>query len=191
MLFDNNGYPVCDADMSREASRIIPLFNGTNGSVRPFTGRMSDEPDPFVWRVSACLRSANWSHTADEQKKRIWLLCGDNVSSLRVTLVCKDQEGQIVLFISLERHCPRGYRGTMADFCNRTNFRIPLGFWAVDPRDGEVRLRHATRLYGVAITPPFMDNFIKTPVALVRRSYLIVQAIMDGYSLPAAMKFKE
>jgi hypothetical protein len=108
-----------------------------------------------------------------------------------VSLICKNRENQIILFISMERRCPSAYRSTMADFCNRANFGIPLGFWAVDFRDGEVRFRHATQLHSVPVTPCFIDNFIMTPVAVVRRRYLVVQAIMDGYSLPAAMKFKD
>jgi hypothetical protein len=129
-----------------EAWRLVlsfSLFNATIGQLHGLLAPMSDEPEPFVRRVAACLTAANWSYTADERKKLIWLLCGDNVSSLRLTLICKDRESQVLLFISLERRCPAAYRTTMANFCNRANFDIALGFWAVDFRDGEVRFRHA------------------------------------------------
>jgi hypothetical protein len=144
-------------------------------------------PPSLLARFSHCLKRADWSHTTDPEKRLIFLVATDSVAALRCNFIVKESQA-VILLISLERRCPSAYFRTMETLCNLANHDIAFGFFSVDTRDGEVRFRHSVDLAGIEITPVFVSNFLKPALTAVRKHYEAVQAIMDGFSLEAAVK---
>jgi hypothetical protein len=89
--------------------------------------------------------------------------------------------------ISLERRCPEAYRQSMFEIVNYLNSKLVVtGFFAVDPRDGEVRYRQSQYVAGLEITPDFVDAFLKITIGYTKKHYNLVQCGTLGYSLQGA-----
>lgn len=140
---------------------------------------------------SECMKIKNWIHTVDTEKSIIFFTASNEVASLRFTFLIKETDNRVILLLSYERHCPDKYRQIMADFVNRVNYAIPIGFFAIDISDGEVRYRHGIDVEGIEINEVFVDNFIRSCITFCRKYYNPIQAIMNGYSIEAAMETKE
>lgn len=142
-------------------------------------------------QMSECMKIKNWIHTVDSEKSIILFTASNEIASLRFTFLIKESDNRIILLLSYERHCPEKYRQIMADFVNRINYAIPIGFFAIDLTDGEVRYRHGTDVEGIEINEIFVDNFIRSSITFCRLYYNPIQAVMNGYSIEAAMETKD
>jgi hypothetical protein len=149
---------------------------------------MTDPPPSLMEHFCGCLKAANWRFTPDLTKGIIFLIAADEVSFLRCTILVKESDCRIILLINLERRCPAPYLDIMKQFCNKINHSIAVGFFAVDTRDGEVRFRHSADLKHLKISPTFVNNFLKQPIHAVRANYEVIQTLLDGFSLEAALK---
>ena len=145
-------------------------------------------PGSLIERVATTMQKADWAFTADEEKHMIIFLSTSDVCCLRSMLLCKEREEQVVFIIGLERRCPERYRNTMMDYCNRVNFMLQCGFFACDPRDGEIRFRHSADVESIQLTTTFIDNFLKVGLGTVRRHYEQLQGIMSGLSIEAVQE---
>lgn len=145
----------------------------------------------LLQKWSECMKTKNWTHTVDNEKGLILFTVSNEIASLRFIFIFKESDDRIILLLTYERHCPELYRQIMADFANRVNYAIPIGFFAVDLSNGEVRFRHSIDVEGIEINSIFVDNFIKSCVTFCRRYYNPIQAIMNGYSIEAAMDTTE
>lgn len=142
-------------------------------------------------QMSECMKIKNWIHTVDSEKSIILFTASNEIASLRFTFLIKESDNRIILLLSYERHCPEKYRQIMADFVNRINYAIPIGFFAIDLTDGEVRYRHGADVEGIEINEIFVDNFIRSSITFCRLYYNPIQAVMNGYSIEAAMETKD
>lgn len=142
-------------------------------------------------QMSECMKIKNWIHTVDSEKSIILFTASNEIASLRFTFLIKESDNRIILLLSYERHCPEKYRQIMADFVNRINYAIPIGFFAIDLTDGEVRYRHSADVEGIEINEIFVDNFIRSSITFCRLYYNPIQAVMNGYSIEAAMETKD
>lgn len=145
---------------------------------------MSD--NALIRRWARAMRDADWQFTVDEPKHLIVFLSTNNKASFRLMIVFKEKEEHVIMLLCLERRCPAEYRKTMMDYCNRLNYKIPIGFFACDPDDGEIRFRHSVDAEKIELTGTFVDNFIKVAIGSMRREYDNLQAIMSGLSINAA-----
>ena len=142
-------------------------------------------------QMSECMKIKNWIHTVDSEKSIILFTASNEIASLRFTFLIKESDNRIILLLSYERHCPEKDRQIMADFVNRINYAIPIGFFAIDLTDGEVRYRHSADVEGIEINEIFVDNFIRSSITFCRLYYNPIQAVMNGYSIEAAMETKD
>ena len=145
----------------------------------------------LIARWAKVMKKAKWQFSVDEPKHLILFLSTNDKACLRILITFKEKQDQVILMLGLERRCPKEYINTMMDYCNRLNYDIPIGFFACDPNDGEVRFRHSVDAEDIELTPTFVDNFIKTAVGFVRKEYDRLQAIMSGMSIEAALVLDE
>jgi hypothetical protein len=143
---------------------------------------------PLLSAVSQCLHRSDWNHTVDLEKSMILVMYTIELASLRMVIAVQERTQRIILMISLERRCPRKYRDTMSDFCNRTNFQIPSGFFAMDKDNGEVRYRSSVDVEGTEVNPVFVNNLVRPAFGSVQRCYRALQKIMAGFSIESAME---
>jgi hypothetical protein len=66
--------------------------------------------------------------------------------------------------------------------------RAVSGFFAIDPRDGEVRYRQPQFVRGLVITTEFVDSFLKQTISYPKTYYDLIQKGRLGYSLPGARR---
>ena len=136
---------------------------------------------------SKFMTDGNWSHTIDKEKNLIFFNVSNEIATLRMNIIIREDDDCVILIQSYEKHCPEKFRTTMLDFANRVNFAIPIGFFSVDMKDGEVRYRNAIDVEGIEITKTFVENFIKSGVVFSRRYYSPIQAIMNGSPIETAL----
>lgn len=128
-----------------------------------------------------------WVHFLDREKSTILCFSTNEVASFRLHVHCNPDGEQVVVVISLERRCPEAYRQSMFEIVNYLNSKLVVtGFFAVDPRDGEVRYRQSQYVAGLEITPDFVDAFLKIAIGYAKKHYNLVQRGMLGYSLQGA-----
>jgi hypothetical protein len=135
------------------------------------------------------MTEVGWAHTIDQAKSTISCFSTNDVASFRVQVHCDPNNDQVVAVISFEKRCPSTYRQSMFEIINWLNSkRVVSGFFALDPRDGEVRYRQPQFVRGLVITPEFVDSFLKQTVSYARTYYDTIQKGLLGYSLPGARR---
>jgi hypothetical protein len=140
-------------------------------------------------RWAALMTEAGWAHFPNRPKSTISCFSTNNTASLRVQVHCDPAGEQVVAMITYERRCPPAYRQTMFEIVNYLNAkRAGAGFFAMDPRDGEVRYRQPQFLRGMEITVEFVDAFMKLAVSYATASYDVLQKGLQGFSLQGAKK---
>jgi hypothetical protein len=140
-------------------------------------------------RWGALMTEAGWAHFPNRPKSVISCFSTNDTASFRVQVHCDPAGEEVVAMITFERRCPPAYRQTMFEIVNYLNAkRVGGGFFAVDPRDGEVRYRQAQLLCGVELTAEFVDAFMKLAVSYVTVYYDVVQKGLQGFSLQGAKR---
>jgi hypothetical protein len=133
------------------------------------------------------MRDSGWTPFEDAEKSTITCFAASDVASLRLELHCDPRGRDVSAKILFERRCPAAHRQSMFDIVTFLNSkRVVSGFFAVDPRDGEVVYRQSQFVGGLEITGDFVDSFLNLALSTVRAHYDLIQKGFEGYSLQAA-----
>jgi hypothetical protein len=137
-------------------------------------------PTLLIARFSGLLNELGIKHIANQEDSDIVCWMEHEVGCVSVRAHILEATEEIIIFIELERHCPKQLQQRMIDLCNRINWRINIGFFAMDPNDGEVRFRHAVDISGVTFKKEFVDNLIRGSTRIFFEFYQALQDLMCG-----------
>ena len=181
---------MSDSSSSGDEGPLLKRLFAQLASPEQNSDKNRDKNEKLVARVSRAM-AGHWEHATDLEKSIIFFTFTNEMACLRFNLVCKEKQEQIIMHVCFERKCPERYRKTMMSYCNRLNYLIPFGFFATDPKDGEIRYRHSVDVEGIVLEPDFISNIIKAGIGYTRKFYMPLQAIMWGSSLEAAIRLED
>jgi hypothetical protein len=144
---------------------------------------------PLLSRFAELMKECHWSFTVDEEKSLIICWSTSSVVSLRLLIMVKEPQKQIICTISWEMRCPEQFRSNLVKLCSHINFGLSLGFIGIDTQDGEVRYRHGVEMQGLDLSAQFVTNFLKGCVDNARKYYLAIDAGIHGADVDDAMRF--
>jgi hypothetical protein len=145
--------------------------------------------DSLLSQFAAFMKECNWVFTVDEEKSTIICWSTNEVASLRVLIMVKEQQKHVICTISWEMRCPRECRRNMVRLCTQLNYDLSLGFFAIDEQDGEVRYRHSVDVEGLELSAAFVANFLNGSVTNARKYYLTVDRVLHGATVEDALRF--
>jgi hypothetical protein len=135
------------------------------------------------------MRESGWKPFEDPATSAITCFMTDDVASLRVQIYCDPSGREVSATIPFERRCPAAHRQSLYQIVAFLNSqRIAAGFFAVDPRSGEVVYRQSQFVGELEMTPDFVSTFLELALSTVRAHYDVIQKGLEGYSLQAVSR---
>ena len=81
---------------------------------------------------------------------------------------------------------PEARRAKAAEFLARLNWAVPLGTFAMDLEDGEVRFRTGIDVSGDRLSPALIENVIDANLVVMDRAWPLLEAVVTTEVTPEA-----
>ena len=114
--------------------------------------------------------SQNWKYRYDEDKglfRMFMHIRVDDVDACEVRTIVRD-ERRFTTFVTFPFRVPEKKRAIAASFISRANYKLLLGCFEMDYRDGEIRFRMCVDCEDCMPSQTVVKNSILIPMAMYR-----------------------
>ena len=135
-----------------------------------------------------CMTENNWEFFINKKRNSIVFRVTGSGQTHPVEFRIREDSQLVIGTLTYVKKCPEEYRQTMGNYIAQQNFKMTIGGFEMNRKDGEVRFRNSLDIESIVITPLFVENFVKNITITGCRFYRSIVSIMNGGSVSAALE---